>query len=344
MYNKKVIIVYPFPVSKENEVWFTKEMRRYYEVKVYGTKLGSMLSGGLLKKFHKSIEIIIQCFKAVYSSNQNDIIICWDAVESTLCFAFSIFKGKRSSYILGLHWQTLVERKRSWLSVWIRRQMLNSNKVIVFVNQKSSIEQYIKYFRAGSEKSFVLLPDAYDAGFKFEEVSGSLRGGYCFAGGYNNRHWNFLIELASKMPEIKFVYITGKGIVDKAKLPSNIDFREDVEYTQFDELMKNSALVLMPLIEDRSSGLITIIRAAQHSRLCLSSNFEAISQYYSGENQDYLLHNATSIWKDKIEEVLSYDSAEYSHRVNDFQNYIKDNFSPEHAGNVIHSVIEKLEI
>ena len=163
-------------------------------------------------------------------------------------------------------------------------------------------------------------------------------------GGVANRNWPLLIKIANLLPEIRFCCVASQidwqsKVHDK---PNNVLVYFNTPFEQYYSLMRQASLILLPLVQDVSSGLINVIKAGQFRTICLASDFEAIGQYFSGTTRQYLLPNDPQVWADKIRQVASYTPEQYEQAAEAFQSYIRDTFSPVATGEKLRDTIYEL--
>jgi glycosyltransferase involved in cell wall biosynthesis len=125
------------------------------------------------------------------------------------------------------------------------------------------------------------LPDTYDTHDQWKNPS-VKHDKYIFSGGWNNRDWQLLLEVAAAMPEVHFKLVTAEYLWKKADLsaPNNVELYFDLPQLRYYEMMAGATLTVCPLKNDEVSGLINIIKSMQYGIPCIATDFGVANIYY----------------------------------------------------------------
>ena len=149
-------------------------------------------------------------------------------------------------------------------------------------------ESEVEYFHELSLKinvTFVPYCNDFDAD-KVETipVDNFMVRDYIFTGGFTNRDYGVVVEVAQKHHEWHFVIV----VSDRNKLPNvseNVTVFHDLPSQQFNYLLKNASVVVVPLKEDvGASGQMLTIAAMRYSRPIVFCNISVINCYFTKES------------------------------------------------------------
>lgn len=340
---------YLFDCSKiENDKkWFSlvsSKEENYEEVYVKKSLAGILIHSKLKKigKIKTYICRIKECLAVIFKSNTNDVVFCWENMTGLLLNYFSAILGKRIKIII-MTWLTPEEKnEKQWVKK-LQKAAARNSACYNIVNDIESITKWKEYLDVNT-CNFEYLPDVYDEWLEFEEPDYSTKDNYCFAGGMNNRDWSLLAEIANRTPHIQYVCVAlqedfeGKVSV----IPENMKVLYNTTYQKYSSLMSKAKVVLLPLLENKVSGLINIIGAAEYGTLCCATNFSFSRNYYPNHD-GFLLCNNAEDWIKQINRIFTIPAEEYENVAKNNQRYIKENFSPEMAILKLRSIKEKLE-
>lgn len=331
---KKCFILYDCPSEKNDKRWLTDELRKnkIEVIEVATKKISSkLMRSGIKGKFEVVISIIIQSVYTLNKSQNEDVIICWSSLTGMIFNMISYFCGNHHR-IIAMNWLSPAEKK-SW-RYFLEKAVFENRNAIITVNTKGISQQWCEYFGTGGDcaNKFIFLPDVYSSS-NFIVPMKKGHGKYCFSGGMNNRDWRKIINLAYELPKIKFICVAlekdWKSKIEK--MPDNIEVYFNIESEKYYKIMKEAHIILLPLLEDRPSGLINILKSAEYGILCCTSDTTATRQYYGEYNKDLLISGSLNCWKEELEKIWNMDNKEYIEKVEQFQLYIKKKFSPESA-------------
>ncbi|MBO5030358.1 MAG: hypothetical protein J6D08_00495 [Lachnospiraceae bacterium] len=188
------------------------------------------------------------------------------------------------------------------------------------------------------------MPDVYDSEIPFEDIRLKTNR-FCFTGGMNNRNWKLVAQIAKELKNLKFICVALKADFESQvnDIPSNLKVYYNIPSEQYYDLMRNSYLVLLPLLDNRVAGFINIIRAAQYGVPCMTTKTLSTEQYYT-EDLDLLMPNdQMSVWVGNIKKWYQYGDDEYMKNTKYFYDYIESNFSPQNAARKIMKLIKEFD-
>ena len=167
--------------------------------------------------------------------------------------------------------------------------VLNSIYEIPLYAERLGIPQKkLTYFKLGDWKTPTELFDSnYVPPFKE----------YCFAGGFTNRNYRTLIDTFRKVD--KNLIIVGSQLNEDLRnikdLPNNIIIKKDIDKVEFESLVVNAELCILPMKDPDAgaSGHMVLLAYMRHKKAILASNFPAI--------REYIVHNETGILYDDPE-------------------------------------------
>ena len=174
----------------------------------------------------------------------------------------------------------------------ILRFLMNNDRLTLIAQTPGEKD----YYRKLSKKiNLEFVPYCSDVEERQNTVS--LDEGYIFTGGYTNRDYPLMMQLAERMPERKFLFVASKlnGAFDR--MPKNVELRRDVSPQEFADLMAGAAIVVAPLKEDvGSSGQMLCIQAMRYHKPIVYTNVSSISYYFAPDSgMPYEIGNIDSL-------------------------------------------------
>jgi hypothetical protein len=331
---KKYILLFNCPSVNNDKEWLVDGFKeRGLEYRIVETKLYhcTMMQKGNKQYIRYFGRIFWQAFRGFCISKKNDVIVCWSSFTANFVNIMNIVTGNKRQ-IFSLGWLTPKKDKPYWK--YLRIKQIQNIKCRIAVNTQSGIKKWLDWYGLPDIGNIFFVPDVIDSNIEFAEIQNieEKKNKYIFCGGMANRDWNMVVKLALYFKSIKFVCCALEyDWKSKVKeYPENIEVYFNISPEKYYESMQNSYLVILPLIDNQTSGLINITHSAQYGVLCMTSKYEFSEMYFSDESQEFLISNYQQ-WVDEIERVFSFEWNEYLNKINDFQHYIKDNFSPNVA-------------
>lgn len=342
---KDIYIIFDCPEEKNDKKWLINEISSQYQGKVHAVYAKQILSKierkNILGKIYTRMFKIIQVKSVLTRAKAEDVVICWDYLTGLYLNLFSVNNGNTIN-ILSMNWLSPMKVKPS---LYRKQELLIDNtKARIVVNSNDSIQKWCEYFQKDISDKMICIPDVYDSDQEFSSPI-TKKNKYCFTGGMNNRNWKLLADAALKLPEIEFVCIALKDdfLSKVSSIPKNMVVMYEVPTDKYYKIMKDAYIVLLPLIEERVSGLINILKAAQQGVPCLVSNMRATSQYYESV-EGFVIDNECDSWVRIIKLWYSYSDEIYLNETKMFCDYIKAKFSPHEAAKHILSVINHIDL
>lgn len=106
---------------------------------------------------------------------------------------------------------------------------------------------------------------------------------YIFTGGYTNRGYQLMINLALEIPKQKFVFVASRlnSELQVAKIPDNVKVYYDVDTTVFEKFLAEAKLVIIPLKENvGASGQMLCLQAMRNRKVIIYANVSSINYYF----------------------------------------------------------------
>jgi len=343
--NRHIYILFDVPDNKNDKEWLIEGLKDYYGDVVSSVSINHILSEMIMlqggwHRIYAYLIIIKQCLKTLLLSRQDDIIICWFSTTGKIFNFLSRIFGNRQ-YILAMNWLNPGIDNNDFHS-FLAKYTLSNPKCIIVVNTNESPRLWRDF--AGKDcNGFVVMPDVFDDSVPFITPTTKRNDRYCFSGGYGNRDWRLLMNVASLSKSMKFVCVAKKDdFQSKVEIiPDNVEIYYNIEQSEYYNLMQGSSLVLLPLVGNTISGLVNIIRAAQLGIICSVSRTIATEQYYAEENNDLLIESNEQSWADVINKIMTLTDKEYIDKAISYQQYIKQQFSPQNAVSILVKTINR---
>lgn len=332
-----IFILFDCPDDRNDKKWLyeglLKMQNNVYSVSVKHKLSDLTLKGGLIKKIHAHLIMLLQCFRCLLKSNNNDVVICWLSTTGMYFNLLSRLFGNTRNIIL-LNILTPLGRSK------LRAFGLSNPKCCFCVNSEDTPDQF-RYLYSDIKAHFHFIPDVYDDNIAFQTREFDTIDKYCFTGGFNNRDWTFVNTLARLMPHVKFICVGDEQVFNNMveQKEDNVITYFSIDANKYYDLMKKSHLVFLPLIDDRVAGLINIIRAAQYGVLCAISDTKSTNQYLGNQDKDMLIHGDLQETKLMIDRIFSLSQDEYQSKLSRFQKHIQDVFSPQSATDKVYKVV-----
>lgn len=212
---------------------------------------------GVINLYYKYTKL---AFRAVQASTASDIIICWNFTTSIATgIACKILRKKRR--ILGLN---IIAPGRTGILNSFRnnlfRLVMRSPDFYITINSNSYISEYSKRFKLPETKFHVLHDSIHPTNFPDKS---DYEGDYIFCGGEAKRDWETLFKACRLTPDINYICIARKKFFShELEIPSNVQMFFDLDEKQFNDYMRRSAIVALPLNSAVPAGLIVLLNAA----------------------------------------------------------------------------------
>lgn len=197
------------------------------------------------------------------------------------CFLFFWKFSSNSKYkiVIGNFYIHELSKKR-WFNSFMKYLFKNKNYIII--SQSSSEVDYFKSL--GNNLVIHYVP------FCMKRLDNKMlhinktKSNYIFSGGYSNRDYSLLINVASILPHINFVIVTS-NLNNIDSVPSNVILYKEISSIEFNNLLFNSFAVIIPLKESTgSSGQMVALTAMQMSKCVIYTNYPIVAQYFNHQS------------------------------------------------------------
>ena len=335
----KIFILFDCPDETNDKKWLLEELSKLHGGNVYSVsitrKLHRMLVGNLFEKIHSNLIILWQCIRALkLGSRKKDVFITWNRRTGLFLNAILVLLHRKNKLIT-MNWLT-PKPNESTIKL-IQKVFKNPYAQIIVNSPESEIEWNFQMKRQRS--NITVIPDVYDSGTTF--VKREKKDDYCFTGGYNNRNWNVIKELAFKHPSISFVCVANKNdfeSVVKEDIPSNMKVLFDIEAAHYYDLMRDAYIVLLPLRDKRVAGLINIVKSASFGVPCMITKTVSTAQYYASGSTLLVDEKVNQSWSGAFEKILKMNECDYQKMCSEYANFVKNNFAPQNAAKKIYEI------
>ena len=266
------------------------------------------------------------CLKVLLYSRRSDTIICWYDFQAVLCW-----------WICHL---TFMRRKIVCINILLKDKSSLRNKIVSYLYKKSLLSSCfsasvtsVKYGewlnkKLGIDAKYTLIHDVYHDSYRFEQAVDVIPNSV-FCGGNNGRDWKFIIEVARKMPNIKFNIVMPHDIYLKyhSIFTKNMNVRYDIPYNEFMKELCSSSIVCLPLDTQAPAGLIVMFQAAANLKPLITTKTVTTMEYINKE-RCIIISNELDVWVNSIKSCL--ENIENSNkRALNFRDYLYCNCSEE---------------
>lgn len=234
-------------------------------------------------KCERVVREIVAFFKlfTIFPKIARRKIYCTGEQLGTLAF-FRLFKfllGKNGHlyihnfYMHGLGKNRYVKMVLSWLF---------NNERVTLICQSPNEMAYYKELTNKCHLTFVpycsdILPPSVG-----ELSDNSQLERYIFSGGYTNRDYELIGELAARHPEQSFLIVASSLNKNVDNLPRNVVVKKDIPNNEFERYLSNSIGVIVALKEDvGSSGQMLTISAMRNKKPIIYTDIQAINYYFT---------------------------------------------------------------
>ncbi|PWJ34851.1 hypothetical protein IE02_2388 [Fibrobacter succinogenes subsp. elongatus] len=334
----KVWILFDCPDESNDKKWLIEELYKLHGGNVYSVSihktLWKLFVENALQKIYAHLIVLWQCVRAMALSSKDDVFITWNP-RNGLYLNAMLRLLNRKNRLISMNWLSPAPNilKRKKLIKW----MFENPNARIIMNSPESVSDWNRCIGL-KESDVTVIPDVYDNDTVFHKRE--LWEKYCFTGGFNNRDWNVVRNLALHFSAINFICVAHKedfekNIEDKS-LPSNMIVHYDIAPEKYYELMRQAFVVLLPFRDKRVAGLINILKSASYGIPCMITKTASTEQYYE-PNSPLLIGNGNwQIWKDSLKDLLEMEKESYEKLCADFSGYIQENFSPQIAAKRIY--------
>ncbi|MBT3027661.1 MAG: hypothetical protein B6D72_12760 [gamma proteobacterium symbiont of Ctena orbiculata] len=170
----------------------------------------------------------------------------------------------------------------------------------VFVSAKKEIEMYASRLKQPTAK-FEFLP------FHTNVVNPAIvegEGRYIFSAGRTGRDYRTLIE-AVKDEAYEVVIVSDSSSVDGMEIPKNVTVYENIDYSEYRELLTNAFMVVLPLYEHiYSSGQVVVLESMAMGKPVITNKCVGTEDYIiDGETGLLLEERDPDLFKEAINKM-----------------------------------------
>lgn len=325
----RFVLLYDCPMKNNCKMWLYEGLKKYDDVKIIPA-LTRKKTYFEISRFMPRLKIgrivillltFVRAIICIIVSNKNDVIVVWANKQG--CMLENICSRLRlKRKIVSFMWISMPKYAKKAAS----RSFKNPNFMPI-INNLVLEKEFINSFDL-KKWNGLFLPDVFNDRRSFNMPEYGKVDKYVFAGGSNNRDWETLIKVTKDTPDIKYIVVCDKGKIGTH--PNNMIVKENLPADEYYALMEKAFVTICPLKENRTSGLVNILRSAQFGIPCISTKLDVTAMYYSASMRALLYHrNDYEDLKKKIIYLYNLGEKEYIEIAKNFQNYIKKNFSPE---------------
>ncbi len=216
------------------------------------------------------------------------IVVAWNFIPGAFAALVSRLRRRPGPPVVGLN-----------MIYYDKGRVLNSTRSAIYrfaggrghllltVSSHSLRRQYVDRFGFRSEQVSV-LHDAWQP--EYPTARPSLDdGGYVFSGGEAARDWGTLLSVARACPHIPFKVVARRMRWKQTDVPRNVQVRFDTSEEEFYSLAAGARLVLLPLLDRVTSGLIVLVRSVLLGRPVLGTQTPGMMPYFPADCRDLLV-------------------------------------------------------
>ena len=245
---------------------------------------------------------ITAIFKLICRINElKDTIVYCRGCHFAVLFLFCIFNQKLRQSHLYLHNFYLHSLGKKKIIQLILTLLLKPQNIALIL-QHPEEEKYYKKLKRNLRTHFIpYCSDYFPKEYNQEEYSN-----YIFTGGYTNRDYVLVENLAQLYPLENFIIVASE-LNQMPSLSNNITLYKQLPREDFEELLTKSKIVLVPLKDDTgSSGQMLCISAMRNRKPIIYANVSSINYYFTPESgYPYEIGNVDSI-KDAFQKCIDY--------------------------------------
>lgn len=213
---------------------------------------------------------------------RGSLIYCWDLHLPMMALA-RILGPVMGSYRLVLDNFYLHGMSRRRVVQRVLRFLMNNRHLTVLTYSQGEVEFY-RSLSSRAKVHFVPFCSDFYPITDHVPYDAPADGSYIFTGGYTNRDYDIVFEMARRFPDRPFVVVASSlnELPDTASLP-NMKVYRDLPKEQFESLLANSMIVLVPLKEDvGASGQMLSISTLRNGRPCIYTDLSVVNYFFGG--------------------------------------------------------------
>jgi len=270
------------------------------------------------------------------------VIVSWNFIPGVFAAQFSRISPEPRSPVLSLnaiaHRNDMVRDAVRWL---VYRTAFASGLLWVTVNTEELRERFETQFGFLPARVEV-LPDCWEARYETGDPSRPDEG-YIFVGGEASRDWELVLDIAECCSDLQFEIVARrKHWPMNRPCPRNVHLRFDTSEQEFYRLVAGSRLVLMPLVDRMTAGLIVLIRAALLGRLVLATRTPATETCYPAELAHLFVDIGDAEGFCTLIRALWHDENGRVHAARALQSYVHERRSPDAFADRIADLVRRV--
>lgn len=216
---------------------------------------------------------------AIQRSSSGDTCVFWYDFQGVIAlWMCKLFFLKRRIIILNLLLKYKPTLKNRLASCFYKSALL-SDYVTTTVTSLAYGEALNRQLKI--TKRHELLHDIYPT--VNEKESGSKASeNMVFCGGSNGRDWELMMEIGQSMADVQFTLVMPASVYEyylKRTLPGNIHILKNVSLPEFNRLLQESSIVVLPLNTNAPAGLIVVLQAASQQKLVITTSTPVTKEY-----------------------------------------------------------------
>lgn len=260
---------------------FKIPLQRYFVVDVLHNQAPKNINSTWDKVFKLWMSYAVASVRAFVRLKRYNVVYSWHAVIGLFlafwCRVLHISSPDivLAQVILPERGDNLAQRLRRWFVSFCLKRI-----AVVVVYSSVEVEKYERAFGNGITR-FVFVP----LGIEIPEATPAQEQPYLFSGGRSNRDYLTLIQAVRNI-DVPLTIVAQKYNIPEGPLPQHIDVRYGVFGDEFDRLLAQAALVVIPLERpDESSGQLVLLRAMAFGKAIIVTANRGIEDYIQdGEN------------------------------------------------------------
>jgi glycosyltransferase involved in cell wall biosynthesis len=241
-----------------------------------------------------------------WSDDDVVLVMSWYLIPLLVLMRLRLLRRPRRLVSLGAFVHD--ERLRRVVNLLLRALKLDGLEFIVFSDAERRNLVEVVGFPSEQVHRVVYrgkIPESADAA--------ESTGGYIFTGGYSNRDYETFF--AAVGPLNRNVIAAASALNELHDTPPNVDLRLDIPWDEFEELLANCALVVLPLrAGGEACGQGVLFRAIQRNRPVVVTRHDSLIDYLGDDYVGFVPPNDPEALRTGIERALRDDAFRQSLR------------------------------
>jgi glycosyltransferase involved in cell wall biosynthesis len=216
------------------------------------------------------------------------------------------------------------------LKRWFARTALSSVSAMV-VASKHEKQVYAEHLQLPTERlRFKLLSGPYLEDHRFAQLIQESKQEYVVSPGYSGRDFNLLREVASRVPQVRFLVLAYPESVEGVRFPPNVQLRYGLPEIEFCRCIARARVCFLPIANHQTAnGHIAIIQAMS-LRTLLFTNPTPGTKDYLVDRENCLLFSGTDVEEHARRLTRLYESPDsYGDIIERAYTFARANFSIE---------------